>query len=1779
MSESLGKFVIDLEARIANLESDLGRAERLAQKAAREMQASFEKGFKAIEQAADRGKDGVLEALNALTGLSAAQLGIGAVVAGLGEITKHALETADVLNKMSQRVGISVESLSGLSYAAQLADVDVESFRGGLEKFAKAASAAAGGSKEQAAAFQAIGVATKDAGGNIRPMEQLLVETAGKFAGFKDDANKTALAIALFGKSGAALIPFLNEGSEGIHKMSAEAKALGYDFAATAKPAEEFNDNLTRMKLAAVGLGNDIAKELLPSLLAAEEKTLEFIKSLRENGTLQSFASAIGFIVEHLDALVVVLGTRLAIGAAISAFEALTAAIAATGAAAAVAEGALALLGGPAGVLALVIGGVYLLTTRLDENQKAVLACEEAIRKLRDAHGEERAQLGITGAALSKDTAERLKNAEAILAQLEAKNLDLQKANARAGDGGNDAFGFGDISGYSPLSQAMAKQRSEVQALREKLTELNRELSINAALEDLGGEAAKKAAPNFTALAKAMGDDALKAQAKFDDLLRKSSETLVGILGKLNPVQKIYSDYAKGIAEANNVYQKELELSAKFPDSAERMRKAKELLIATTNALQFATKAETDAFLKQHDVVKDYLDKIADESALIGLTERQKEITKAVEDLTRAWEKNTPEVQAWLRQMGIVDPTSEEGRRKIAELTGALYDNKQAWELTQQASRDWVSIFSSAADRILSTSGNLWTRFKAGWKEMIDSVIAYTAKLALINPILNGLFGGSAGFSLLPTLANAFGGSGGTPALVQTGAAAASAAGGGGFDLNSIGTLASLFGNGGDTAGGVQGFGGITGLFSASKWIDYGKNLWSGFSTTASNFWNGANGGMNGVNVVTGQPYSFGLSNGGYGSALGQGLGIAGGIYAGYNRAQNADGAFGKIGGGLSYGLGTYALGAGLASAVGGAGFAAGVGGAFAIPWIGWAALIAMVVDKISGGNLFGTGWNPTGMARSTLTVGADDVSIANQYEEKKKKALFGGNVYKWVDTAASDEQNDFAKQLKDALMRTRESDAAVLGSHIADVITGAFTQKVDKDGKVQEQISTVLGKTYSEGIDKFAERIEAENRIAQISSARGDDQASQIAEQYRKDADQLAQAAQFLLQAQVDIQHGIGLLGDDHSLIDIGKVVSQLAQQNETLTQTYQRLQAETQGLQSTLDLMGIDIGKTGAEFVKFADAATNAAGGVQNLQTLLQGFQQAYYTADEIAKTQIAAYQKQAQNALSVLGLDPTESMADFRKAFEAALPTLSPDQLIQWLQAANYLAQATAAQKQYDDQLAATADTLKQNAETVKSILAQLDPAGDPLAGTWQGTLATINAQFDAAIEKLKTIGATSEQLAKVESDRTITIANAQKAAVGNYAQLVQQIEQGFAELQHPTSDFQKALATIGAAERDTIAQLNAAAKAAGMQAAREQDLALVHQYAAAQAAAAAHQLDLSGADLVSKLKGSNGIAQAAESAGAGLQVVAQGLNSVQDAIDKFRNSMLLDSSLSPLNTQQQYDEALKQLRATGDENIARTALDLARKLDATGDDYRQKFDLITSLVRPGADTSGVTGRSASSAAAGSGTQLSELEKNQIAQQIAQAAADKSGFTGDSYADVLKGWGYSLDQLGKDLGIQGKSLDDYLTSLKAHSYSLDDLSKLVTSEVDRIVKAIQDAFPQTVVTADTTIVGDKTAPITKQIKTPVSITAPAVGGSTESQKAEELQQKSVDVQQQMVDLLKAQTDVLLGLGKILASTGVATEDAVHDLGPKLDDMASGLRALNDGVRSVRTRDSVLS
>jgi lambda family phage tail tape measure protein len=94
-----------------------------------------------------------------------------------------------------------------------------------------------------------------------------MLQISERFAGMADGANKTAIAMSLFGRSGAQLIPLLNGGRDGVEKLRAEAEKLGLVIGGdTTKSAEQFNDSLTQLGSIFTGLANEMATAVLPML-------------------------------------------------------------------------------------------------------------------------------------------------------------------------------------------------------------------------------------------------------------------------------------------------------------------------------------------------------------------------------------------------------------------------------------------------------------------------------------------------------------------------------------------------------------------------------------------------------------------------------------------------------------------------------------------------------------------------------------------------------------------------------------------------------------------------------------------------------------------------------------------------------------------------------------------------------------------------------------------------------------------------------------------------------------------------------------------------------------------------------------------------------------------------------------------------------------------------------------------------------------------------------------------------------------------------------------------------------------------------------------------------------------------------------------------------------------------------------------------------------------------------------------------------------------------------
>lgn len=245
-----------------------------------------------ILSAADRTAAAFASAQRNLTAFSASATrvvsSIGGIAAGVGAAglaltalnrafnPTSVIQYADQLGKLSQRTGLSTESLSALDYQAKLADVSTEELATSLKKLNLNIAAAARGEKEQAEAFKLIGVSVKDAAGQTRNAEAVLGDIAEKFATYADGPEKLAIANAVGGKSFEKLIPLLNEGRKGVEEARKELEKFGGVIGPElSAKSQQFNDNLTRLGVAANALKVAVAGGLIDDLVKLSDRMVQ----------------------------------------------------------------------------------------------------------------------------------------------------------------------------------------------------------------------------------------------------------------------------------------------------------------------------------------------------------------------------------------------------------------------------------------------------------------------------------------------------------------------------------------------------------------------------------------------------------------------------------------------------------------------------------------------------------------------------------------------------------------------------------------------------------------------------------------------------------------------------------------------------------------------------------------------------------------------------------------------------------------------------------------------------------------------------------------------------------------------------------------------------------------------------------------------------------------------------------------------------------------------------------------------------------------------------------------------------------------------------------------------------------------------------------------------------------------------------------------------------------------------------------------------------------------
>ena len=267
MANVLSSLMVTLGADTAAFQQDMGKAGQTAK-------TEFEKitdGAKAMGAALaaaftlDAIKDGVLQAVN----------------------------FADAMGDMAARTGQSVESLTAMGYAAQFSGSSIDTYTAGIEKLSAGMADAISGNDAAAGMFARLGVSVTDATGKLRDSQSVFLEVADRIAAIESPAEKTAVAMDVFGRSaGPELLQLLNQGSSGITALTAEAQRMGAVISTeTAAQAGEFNDAIDRAKIAANGLYLGIAKEVLPVLNNFSGQAQNAAAS---SGVLEKSATALG---------------------------------------------------------------------------------------------------------------------------------------------------------------------------------------------------------------------------------------------------------------------------------------------------------------------------------------------------------------------------------------------------------------------------------------------------------------------------------------------------------------------------------------------------------------------------------------------------------------------------------------------------------------------------------------------------------------------------------------------------------------------------------------------------------------------------------------------------------------------------------------------------------------------------------------------------------------------------------------------------------------------------------------------------------------------------------------------------------------------------------------------------------------------------------------------------------------------------------------------------------------------------------------------------------------------------------------------------------------------------------------------------------------------------------------------------------------------------------------------------------------------------------------------
>lgn len=266
--------------------------------------------------------EGMQKSMNSMGSLNTASVKIaGGFVAlavaiakaekALISMTKESAAFADNIITLSMQTGQTTEQLQEFSYATELIDVSVDTLQGSLTKLTNNMQDTINGTGNAKASFEALGISVTDADGNMRSANDVFYETIDALGDVKNETERDAMAMDIFGRSAQDLNPLIIQGSETLKAYAQEAHSMGYVLDNEALSAlGAVDDAYQRLQKSQEGAKNQLSAEFAPYLTEFYEKITKLIRdggqALKDSGIVDSFGmllETVGDIIAPTDQL------------------------------------------------------------------------------------------------------------------------------------------------------------------------------------------------------------------------------------------------------------------------------------------------------------------------------------------------------------------------------------------------------------------------------------------------------------------------------------------------------------------------------------------------------------------------------------------------------------------------------------------------------------------------------------------------------------------------------------------------------------------------------------------------------------------------------------------------------------------------------------------------------------------------------------------------------------------------------------------------------------------------------------------------------------------------------------------------------------------------------------------------------------------------------------------------------------------------------------------------------------------------------------------------------------------------------------------------------------------------------------------------------------------------------------------------------------------------------------------------------------------------------------